>query len=150
MGAPRLRFAGTDSLAAFHVVTSDDDEGRALLDALARAADVLAAYAERLAGESYLPSASDVRIEVPADAGPTLCVVAGGRQAVFVVVGRDTGDATVVFGEGTHGERPRGDGVSVAYRRGAGGAGELAIAGVPFEDPVLVLARICAPASAQR
>ena len=120
------------------------DLAGSLLDAWSYVADVLTSYQEKIAGESYLGSewheaSSTLRIRF--DVAPAVCVVGDDRQAVFVVVGSATGDATLSFGEGVRGERPSsGAGVRVTYRRGGGGAGDLVLEGIPFEAPFVVIA----------
>jgi hypothetical protein len=120
------------------------DSAASLLEAWSYVADVLTSYQEEIADESYLGSdwheeSSTLRIRF--DVAPAVCVVGDHRQAVFVVVGSETGNSTLSVGDGVRGERPpEGEAVRVTYRRGEGGAGELVLEGIPFETPFVLIA----------
>jgi len=107
--------------------TVPEDPVRALLDAFAQQADLLAAYLERVYDEAYLETADQrgrvrrgvrggVRRQTERDRP-------SGPERSYVLRTEADGTATIRFGDGVAGRRPgTGTGqMTVTYRRGTGG-----------------------------
>lgn len=64
-----------------------------------------------------------------------------GPQGI-IVVGRDTEEASVSFGDSTAGERlaTGSETITARYKRGTGATGDLAISGLHLERPFAVIA----------
>jgi len=99
---------------------------RALLEALATQADLLARYLERVYEESFLETADQggqlmLRFEGPFEAEPDR-LQASPDDPGYVVTTDDHGAAGAAFGDGVEGRHPLAlrRGVTVEYRRGSG------------------------------
>jgi hypothetical protein len=108
-----------------------------LIEALAYLGDVLSAEQDQLADEDFLATsrADDedlVRIRFLIKLLPAVFIAVGDERAFAVVIGSETGDATVRFGDGESGARPPTglEDVSATYRRGGGNAGHLELRGL--------------------
>ncbi len=122
--------------------TGAGDPALSLLDYAAHVADVLTQYQERIADEGYLETDWDeeggvLRVSVRGGLRPALCLIADRGSAYVLVIGPETGEASVRFGEGLPGEQPpTGSGnVTATYRQGSGEPGNLEIGGLRLEKP---------------
>jgi hypothetical protein len=122
------------------------DEGIALVELLVSVADVLSSYQDKVASEAYLHTdwheeTGVLRIHLHADIRPALCLIADGRRAYVAVVGRDTHEATISFGDSAVGNRPPNgpEMITASYRRGVGATGNLALSGLRLEKPFVVI-----------
>jgi hypothetical protein len=136
--------AAADQLA-IGVAGPFEDLGVALVDLLAYAGEVLSEYQDEVADEAYLETdwnedSRTLHIRLRRGHRPGLCLIADRRRVYVVLVGPNTGEARVVFGDGVVGKRPRGAGeVAAHYRRGAGGTGSLTLSGLRLRRPFVAL-----------
>jgi hypothetical protein len=125
--------ARTESLAIGAVTgrldapESAPDAGLSLIETLAYIGDVLSAEQDQLADEDFLEMsrANDedlIRIRLRTEILPAVLVAVGDERAFLVVIGAETGDSTVRFGDGEPGTRPPTglEDVSATYRHGGG------------------------------
>jgi hypothetical protein len=123
------------------------DSAIALVELLAYLGDTLSAQQDKVAEEGYLKASWDedslaLRIHLDRQLRPALCLIADDRRLYFIVVGRDTEEASVSFGDSTAGERlaTGAETITARYRRGTGATGDLAISGLHLEKPFSVIA----------
>jgi hypothetical protein len=116
---------------------SAPDFALSLIETLAYIGDVLSSEQDELADEDFLetsrPNDEDlVRIRFLTDLLPAVFVAVGDERAFVVVVGSETGDSTIRFGDGAPGTRPPAGlaDVSATYRHGEGHAGCLELRGL--------------------
>jgi hypothetical protein len=125
---------------------SGSDSLWSLIEALAYAADVLAADLDKLADEEFIETSYGrgpdvVRIEFRADLRPVVCVVLDPDNVYVATVGSQTGDACVRFGDGSSGQRPPAgfEQIAATYRHGDG-SGVLELGGLRLGEPIWLIA----------
>ena len=149
----RAAGAGRDrQLAVGGLTAADEHPGSgndltlSLTETLAYAADLLQIEQDEIADETYLETSYDrqrdvVFIQFPADLPPVVCVVLDSDHAYVATVGEGSGDASVRFGDGTHGlQVPDGfERVGATYRHGDGG-GTVELSGLGLDEPIWLIA----------
>lgn len=144
------RAAGDSQLAVGGVTApapgSGGDYLRSLIDAFAYAAEVLDADLDEIFDEAFIETAYDrgqdiLRAQFSADLQPVVCVVIDPGNVYVATVGGQTGDSSVRFGDGSHGERPPAgfEHVGAVYRDGEGG-GALELVGLALGEPIWLIA----------
>jgi hypothetical protein len=120
--------------------TASSDSTIVLLEYLAYIGDVLSYHQERIANEAYLDSewnedGNAVRISLRVDRRPAMLLLISEQRAYVVVVGPETDDATVCFGDAIVGAQPQSgrEDITAIYRRGAGEAGNLELRGLELK-----------------
>jgi hypothetical protein len=125
------------------------DVGLSLIEMLAYIGDVLSAEQDQLAlaDADFLETSREtdedlVRIRFVNELLPAVFVAVGDERAFVVVIGSQTGDATVRFGSGEPGTRPPPglEDVSASYRHGGGHEGCLELGGVRLGRRCAVIA----------
>jgi hypothetical protein len=122
------------------------DSAIGLVELLAYLGDTLSTQQEKVTEEGHLKTSWDedslaLRIHLDRQLRPALCLVADDWSVYFVVVGHDTEQASVSFGDSKAGERPEtgSETITARYKRGAGETGNLAIDGLKLEKPFVVI-----------
>jgi hypothetical protein len=108
-----------------------------LIETLAYIGDVLSFEQDQVAAEGYIGTAYDeerdlLRVDLRADARPTVCVVVDDGRAFVLSIGADAGEATVTFGDGSAGWAPPPglENVTARYRHGDGEDGNVEVSGL--------------------
>jgi hypothetical protein len=133
--------------ARVHAPQSATDVGLSLIETLAYIGDVLSAEQDQLADEDFLEISRTndedlVRIRFLTELLPAVFVGLGDERAFIVVIGSETGDSTVRFGEGAVGMRPPAglEDLTATYRRGGGQAACLELRGLRLGSRCAVVA----------
>jgi hypothetical protein len=145
---PRTEVLGIGTLtASVDDPQSTPDLGLSLIEMLAYIGDVLSAEQDQIADEAFLETSREseedlVRIRFLNELLPAVFVAVGGQRAFVVVIGSQTGDSTVRFGDGETGTRPPTglEDVSASYRQGGGKAGCLELRGLRLGSRCAVIA----------
>ncbi len=118
-----------------------------LIETLAYIGDVLSAKQDLLAAEAFLETSREsdedlVRLRFLNELLPAVFVAVGEERAFVVVIGSQTGDSTLRFGDGESGARPPTglEDVSASYRQGGGHAGCLELRGLRLGRRCAVIA----------
>jgi hypothetical protein len=125
---------------------AEPDGALSLLELLAYVGDVLSADQDRTAEEafvdtSYNPGDASVAIRLANDLRPVAFAAVDASHAFVVVIGAETGDSTLSFGDGDRGRRPPAglEHGTASYRHGGGGAGNVQVRGLPLRAPIAVI-----------
>jgi hypothetical protein len=144
---PTAAFAIGAVTARAHAAQAAPDVGLSLIETLVYIGDVLSADQDQLTDEDFLETsrANDgdlVRVRFLTELLPAVFVAVGDRRAFIVVVGSETGDSTVRFGEGEFGTRPPPgfEDVTATYRHGGGDAACLELRGLHLGSRYAVVA----------